>query len=234
MSIAIYGAEASLFAVESTMIDLDRLRHRMTQRSMSQGELARLVNVTPAAIQQLLNGKTKRTRVLREIAAALNVSAEWLEGHDVPQHRPDTDVDRRILYFAHPRLIDPSRIPNLLDATTDVFAVDQRLLGDAASHLSGVGGAAFVTHFGHDMQPTLAHGDMLFVRTDRNVIDQQDALWLILTEGLWMVRRLRLISGSRAQIIADRPGSPELQAELSDFVIYGKVVWFGRSLPEPV
>lgn len=57
----------------------DRVAASMKRLNMTQTELARRVRVKPQSIQQILSGRTKRTKHLAELARALRVDPEWLQ-----------------------------------------------------------------------------------------------------------------------------------------------------------
>lgn len=52
----------------------------MADAGINQSELARRIGVTPGAINQIVGGPTKRTRLLPAIARELGVSVDWLAG----------------------------------------------------------------------------------------------------------------------------------------------------------
>lgn len=62
----------------------DRLALAMKMAGMTQSELARRIGSAPQTIQSLLSGQSKTSRHSAKIAAALNVSALWLETGDGP------------------------------------------------------------------------------------------------------------------------------------------------------
>lgn len=67
-------------------VDLTRLRAAMGEANLDQSGLARELGVTPGAINQILSGKTKRSRYMPAIAARLGVSLAWLLSEaDSPQ-----------------------------------------------------------------------------------------------------------------------------------------------------
>ncbi|GFN47492.1 LexA family protein [Candidatus Regiella insecticola] len=56
----------------------DRVRSRRTELGLTQKDLAKRVDTSQQAIEQLENGKTKRPRYLPELANALNCQLYWL------------------------------------------------------------------------------------------------------------------------------------------------------------
>ena len=59
---------------------IDRMRERMSAEGFSQSDLAREAGCTQGTIQQILDGTTRRSRMLPEIARALNTTVEYLTG----------------------------------------------------------------------------------------------------------------------------------------------------------
>ncbi|WP_237612720.1 helix-turn-helix domain-containing protein [Proteus sp. G4417] len=57
----------------------ERLSRAMSLRDISQGELARKVGMSQPAIFKLVNGETKTSRKIVEIALALEVNPAWLQ-----------------------------------------------------------------------------------------------------------------------------------------------------------
>lgn len=64
----------------------ERLSKARTAKGLSQSELARKVGVKPQAIQAIEAGRVRTTRKLRELAAMLDKSPDWLMGFDEPAH----------------------------------------------------------------------------------------------------------------------------------------------------
>jgi transcriptional regulator with XRE-family HTH domain len=60
------------------MIDTERLQKAMDEAGLDQSGLARLLDVTPGTVNQILTGRTKRSRYMPAIAQQLNVSLSWL------------------------------------------------------------------------------------------------------------------------------------------------------------
>lgn len=56
-----------------------RLREIRQARNLTQVELAALAGTTQATIQKIENGKSRRPRVLVELAVALEVNPAWLQ-----------------------------------------------------------------------------------------------------------------------------------------------------------
>lgn len=57
-----------------------RLLEAMSAHSLTQQELADAVGCSDVAINKILKGHTKRSRLMPAIAAVLNVDLRWLRG----------------------------------------------------------------------------------------------------------------------------------------------------------
>jgi transcriptional regulator with XRE-family HTH domain len=68
-----------------TGTNIQRLLEAMTDRGFDQSSLAREVGCTPGAINQIVNGSSRNSRYMPEIARALKVNFHWLMGDDVPR-----------------------------------------------------------------------------------------------------------------------------------------------------
>ena len=62
------------------MIQPDRLRRRLDERSISQSELARQVGISQASINKLVGGKSYSSRHLHKIARELGTTPAYLTG----------------------------------------------------------------------------------------------------------------------------------------------------------
>lgn len=62
-----------------SVVNVDRLKSAMNAAGLDQSALAARVGCTPGAINQILTGRTLRSRLLPEIANHLGVSAAWLQ-----------------------------------------------------------------------------------------------------------------------------------------------------------
>ena len=56
-----------------------RLRQLRLERSLTQEELAALAGTKQAVIQKIENGKSRRPRILAELAVVLEVNPAWIQ-----------------------------------------------------------------------------------------------------------------------------------------------------------
>jgi len=97
----------------------------------TQEKLAEAAGISQAAVQKMLNGKTKKTKYLVEIAKILNVNPECLmSGEDCPQI--GTIKEQPKVYAATPQ---PGDISNLLSvATPRSSAILEKLAAKLNNH----------------------------------------------------------------------------------------------------
>lgn len=214
------------------MIDSSRLKAIMRKRGLSQAELARRVDVSPAAIQQLANGRSKSSRAIRRIANALEVSVAWLEG-DTDDEQTDfvnekltfDDVEQEIvLYYTLNRQDGPIRILNNKGVLFSKFWLRK---------ISGGRSNREVQLFAVDdnsMAPFILKGDDVLLAEQENYAPDPDAVWAFVYEGGTFLRRLRPTAMGRVSVDADNPQISSFEVSIDDLAFYGKAVWIGRKL----
>jgi transcriptional regulator with XRE-family HTH domain len=91
----------------TSMTFADYLRQEMEWREWSQSKLAREINQAPSLVSRWLRGQRPASDSVRNIAAALGVSEEWLLSLAGYLSAPAEDDDpRRAALIAKVRLID--------------------------------------------------------------------------------------------------------------------------------
>lgn len=98
-----------------------RLKFTMEYRGTTQAELAREININPAAIQYLLASNAKSSRFTFELANALNVNSKWLAtgiGTMLPENDP------KEIYWSERILIPILSEKELIDLLNNNFDVN--------------------------------------------------------------------------------------------------------------
>ena len=207
----------------------------MKAKGLSQGALARQVGVTAPAIQQLVNGKTKRTRILPELAETLEVSEAWLKG---TTDDPSRDISAMVspsealknLNFDIEKALTGAQLETIgqLAYSPDEiisFGLGLFLIGqlpvDNVAELTTARGEAYV------MEPTIHANDVLLIHTGRSVVLINEQIWDFECAGVRMVRRLVKLPRGRMLIRADNPAIADIEVAEADITIAGKVlsVW---------
>lgn len=215
------------------MIDIDRLKDAMQRAGLSQAALARNVGVSPAAIQQIVNGSTKRPRVLSEIAECLKVSPDWLEGktdnptrHFVSSSDPDDDDMMTVLYLTIGK--NP-----LYDTSSETNVAGIKFSRSWLRYAMGVEpqfGILMGRIHQTQMIPTIMPGDdvLLF---PKDLFDQDpDSIWLCQFHGQTIMRRIKQISETRVSVVADNSQYPAFECDMEELKFIGKILWNGRRL----
>jgi transcriptional regulator with XRE-family HTH domain len=81
----------------------DRVEAALGAAGIGQAELARRVGVTPGAINQIVTGLTRRSRLLPDIARELHVTIDWLKGES---DDPQQDAPQELLTSQEQRLLE--------------------------------------------------------------------------------------------------------------------------------
>lgn len=207
-------------------IKRERVAEAMQLMGLSQAELARRAGVSAATIQQILNGKIKRSRSLREISDALEVSDKWLVGL----------TEDRSSYLVISRDPEDQQITSVPYSTYDGEQRKFKQLKLSAFFLDEITGGE--AKFGFvmarvstgAMAPTLMPNDNILMR----VVDEFDGLpgsiWMIEARGTVLFRRVKKIDEKTIYLTADNPMVPSSEMAPDEVRFVGEVVWQGRRI----
>jgi len=215
----------------------ERLASRMKELKVSQAALARSVGVSQPTINEIVNGGTKRSKHLREIARALETTEAWLLGETedptgvVAVLDPDELADRLGL-----ALVPEMDIGFAMGAGSylDVFektgfrAFDQEWLRSlSAGNLAKL----FVARGdGDSMEPTLHDGDIVLIDAGQDRINRADRIWALVYGGMGLIKRVRPLPDGRTELMSDNPNVKPIYAIPGELHIVGRVVWIGRKI----
>lgn len=170
-----------------------RLEQAMKKAGHSQSSLARAVDTSQQTINQLLAGKTGRSKFLPEIADVLRVDLKWLlHGGETPS----TPAARQAAEKLHPTVTQamPQDLPIYGDPSsmTDSFPLNY---GDAISYIGrpsifANNARAFAVYAtGHDMEPRYSRGELLLIDPARPA-QNSDYVLIESKDGSALVRQL--------------------------------------------
>lgn len=230
----------------------ERIGGRLEKTGISQAELARAVGLTQATISDLVNGKSRSTTRIVEIAHYLSTTAEYLTGaHDDPTAAaefigPDKASDRHLPFHGAPRAK-----PAGASGVVPVRQIDLKF-GMGASYLDGDHPGETVHHFpavwlrqytkapaeqlyfaegfGDSMQPTLQANDLVLIDTSQQTMRMADAIWAVSFNGLGMIKRLRPTRDGGIKILSDNPHVPDEVAFDDELQLLGRVVAIVRKV----
>jgi phage repressor protein C with HTH and peptisase S24 domain len=215
----------------------ERIAERMAELGMSQADLARRVGVSQPAIQQVLNGRTGRSRVLPEIAQQLGVSVSYLLGDtddpaavDVPRPLSPDDMAAE-LGVARVRQVPVeygmgggTYIEDYVEEQWSFFDAEwlREITETPPSSLFVARGV------GDSMMPTLLDSDTLLVDRSQRTVKQQDRIWALTYGEVGMIKRIRRLPHGKYLVMSDSPHVSDFDAPDEDIHIIGRVVWIGR------
>ena len=219
-------------------MNYERLKSAMATAGISQSELARRVNVTQGAINQLVNGISRSTRHLPQIARELNVSIAWLldETDD-----PSPDAPSPTLMAELEEALGVTRVPRIdvgyaMGAgtviedypDTELASLDTtwlRRITRSPAEMLFIG-----TGIGDSMMTTLLDADTLIFDRAQKRINQQDRIWAIAYGELGMVKRVRSQPNGTFLIISDNPAVENFEVGPEDFHVIAKLVGILRAM----
>lgn len=131
-----------LISVRAVNIVAIRLREAMDLRDVDQTALAASVGITQGAISQILNGKTRKSKHLPDIARVLNVSLTWLMGRDGemlrrPASEPNVTAEELNLLMSYRALPTAMRasVDNMIESLAIVALIDSGMIQVGAEGL---------------------------------------------------------------------------------------------------
>lgn len=87
-------------------ITANRLRELREQKGLSQGDVAKLINVTRTAYAAYETGQNKPTRKLQELSDLFGVSADYILGNDKTEPEIKYSADEQRLIEVYRKLDD--------------------------------------------------------------------------------------------------------------------------------
>jgi phage repressor protein C with HTH and peptisase S24 domain len=220
---------------------LDRLQEAMADAGLDQTALAKRIGCTQGAISQILVGRTRRSKLLPDIARALGVPVEWLLGRSEDKTGGAAPVSNQAELETRYNVVF---VPEVRDYSLGGGGAEVPIEQEVHSLVPlprdwlrpmGQGGARqlFVTRGrGHSMEPTIGDGDIVIVDRAQVRIEQQDQIWALGYGGLgMMIKRLRRLTDGTYSIMSDNPSvAPYPPATADEIHLIGRVVWAGREM----
>lgn len=215
----------------------ERLTSLMTDKGLSQAELARMTGLKQPSIFKIVSGQTLNPKNILEIATALGVNAHWLK---TGEGEPDSD-SVRVVNMYEPEVANTIRVEILnIEASagngTFLTRSEQGLLAqefdlDFFRRQFGRTDAKnlkIIAVKGDSMAPTLESGDLLYVDVAENYFSA-DGLYVFTFDEHTFVKRLQK-RGKELWAISDNKAEYKewLIPKDEPIYIHGRVVF---SLP---
>lgn len=220
----------------------ERLSEAMQQAGLNQTQLAEAVGLKQPSIGRLLNGETRTTRSLAEIADALAVAPAFLTGKaDDPQ--PGQGLGEQRIAF---RGKEPERDPDMvsIDHIDLRFGMGGTFLDSPVKVEKRQFSRAWLREFtraapenlfstlgdGDSMEPTIRSGEVLLIDRGQSRVIRGDGIWAFALGEIAMVKRLRPMPDGTVQIHSDNPVvRPDVASE-DELHVIGRVVAVVRRL----
>lgn len=216
----------------------ERLTSIMSEKGLSQAELARMTGLKQPSVFKIVSGQTLNPKNIVEIATALGVDVNWLktgEGEPIAQGSiisslVSTDSDEhhrfRVDYLDVQAAAGHSGIEN-----ADYPEVIQSIYFSKEGLLEIVGkstndGISLINVPTDSMVPTINKGDIVFVDTKVNYYTGEGVYFFLLNGGAYIKRLMKLPTGVY-RAISDNSVYPDfdISDELFDTaIIIGKFI----------
>lgn len=231
----------------------ERLNHAMSLTGMTQGQLARAVNMAQPTIWRLTSGQAKGTSRIIDIADALGVRPEWLANGDEPMRAqavapydsrsnipPESQWGTIDVWDSHTPLRDDEvEVPFLKDiefacGTGRIMNEDHNgfklrfsksTLRRVGANSDGSGVLCFPAK-GDSMEPFIPDGTTVAVNTnDKRIIDGK--IYAISQNGWNRIKLLYQVGPNTVSIRSyNNAEHPVEEKSLSEVDIIGRVFWW--------
>lgn len=215
----------------------DRLDKLITDRGLSQSELARRVGIKQPSIARLISGHTRSTSVLLEIARELRTSPEYLIGETDDADASFGDESSKQILSDQLDLVALREIDlnmglgaTYLDVpvteTTRYFSREwiRQYTRANPDHLF------FAQGIGDSQTPTILDSDLLLIDASQKHLTLTDKFWAIAYAGTGGVKRLRNKADGSVEMLCDNALVPNDVAYDGELEILGRVVGIVRRM----
>jgi transcriptional regulator with XRE-family HTH domain len=201
----------------------DRLLEAMQEFGWSQSDLARAIEVSPAAIQQIVTGKTKKSVHMPAIARAINVNLDWLL--DVSEEKFDfKDSDENLDSMP---LLSLTRSEFGVWVTIGLANFDRRVIPVSLDDKSNY---AMFTELGDQWFPEFEHNACIVVDHNQIELRKPDDMWVAGdADRVTFLCRIRRFSNGKYAITDGADRAP-VEVDPSSVNIVGRVIWATRLL----
>lgn len=226
-------------ASEATLPELGKRITEAVTAAGGRAAVSRLSGVPYSSLDRYMAAKSEPPALtIANLAAACGVTIQWLltgqtESGSV-MLRP-ADVSNLEEFVSIPRLdIRASAGPG--QAVVPAEGDRPSFIAFREQWLRSLGvnprNAEFIESHGDSMEPTIQDGDLLLI--DRGIDRvKSNGIYVLVAQGLVLVKRLQLLIGGSLLIISDNPKyerevvKPDAVADLR---VEGRVRWYGRAI----
>ena len=217
----------------------DRILTRIEAMGTSRSRVADACGLKQPSITRLINGETRETGKLHELANALETTPEYLVGlTDDPS--PGAVAERRITAAGetperstYVELQEIDLAYGMGGTYLDDIAGDIRVTAESREFplawLRQFTRAApdqlfFARGSGDSMMPTLLDSDIVLIDRSQDSVRMRDQIWAVAIGGVGAIKRLRPQPDGSVAILSDNPSVPEDKAVDDELFVIGRVV----------
>lgn len=218
------------------MIVPERISSLLSERGISQAELARRVGVAQQTIHKLVSGGARGSSHLHRIARELGTTADYLTGetNDPSEGAALAQSPKEIAEQLGLVGIEQIDLAYGLGATFADGPIGAELMHFPRQWVDAITSSppALLTWTrgrGDSMFPTINDGDLILLDRSQRRVTEQDALWAFTVGDLAAIKRLR-IKGDRVVILSDNPTVPPDEEPIDEVNIVARVAFVGRKI----
>lgn len=218
------------------MIVPERISSLLSERGISQAELARRVGVAQQTIHKLVSGGARGSSHLHRIARELGTTADYLTGetNDPSEGAALSQSPKEIAEQLGLVGIEQIDLAYGLGATFADGPIGAELMHFPRQWVDAITSSppALLTWTrgrGDSMFPTINDGDLILLDRSQRRVTEQDALWAFTVGDLAAIKRLR-IKGDRVVILSDNPTVPPDEEPIDEVNIVARVAFVGRKI----
>ncbi|WP_341207259.1 S24 family peptidase [uncultured Sphingomonas sp.] len=218
------------------MIVPERISSLLSERGISQAELARRVGVAQQTIHKLVSGGARGSSHLHRIARELGTTADYLTGetNDPSEGAALSQSPKEIAEQLGLVGIEQIDLAYGLGATFADGPIGAELMHFPRQWVDAITSSppALLTWTrgrGDSMFPTINDGDLILLDRSQRRVTEQDALWAFTVGDLAAIKRLR-IKGDRVVILSDNPAVPPDEEPIDEVNIVARVAFVGRKI----
>ncbi|WP_370189308.1 XRE family transcriptional regulator [Qipengyuania sp.] len=195
----------------------------MDELGIDQSELARRVGCSSAAINQIVRGHTRNSRLLPKIASRLGVPLEYLTGEAGNSDFVDGLPVRSDMVAVEMVDLAYGMGGTFLDEDAESRIEEFPLSFLRQFTKSDPGQLLIAEGIGDSMTPTIGPNDLILIDRGQNMLNINDRIWACAVGEIGMIKRLR-VRGDTVTILSDNENVSDDHAADGELHIVGRVV----------
>lgn len=206
------------------MLTKSELLKRVDDAAASRAEIARVLNLAPARITEMMKGE-------RDLS--FDEARALISHYSIDEAGPTLEQEMASQGIAMVEEVDLAlgmgggMYAELAESKGFVPFKREWLDG---LHRGALSSLRVVRGEGDSMQPTILDGDLVLIDMAQNSIMAQDRIWAVFWGDLGMIKRVRRTPGGTFQLLSDNPAISPVEAVDGEMHVLGRVIWIGRRI----